>query len=299
MKNQIWIVAVMAAVAGFVLVPDAGHAAAATVQADSPGAGGHSGGPGEAGAEEGRVWFHGPGAGDRAEAGEASASQCSFEADRFRLPEEARVLVAVEGTGGSNCRVSAFEKVEGVWVRRLETPGALGANGMSNDRWEGDKTTPIGVFRMNTPFGQKEALEGFPSNYIRVGGSHVWTQDTNRLVEDSSRKGEHVGSAGYAGYYDYVIDAGYNPQGILNRGSALFLHCTGQNGAYTSGCVAIPTDQMITVMKLYGTYGDGACYMAQAPEGTFDQIYEAYGVNQGLSPEGNFGSRQTDAGYKK
>ena len=34
-------------------------------------------------------------------------------------------------------------------------------NGMSNHRHSGDKTTPIGVFKMNTPFGQAKALEGF------------------------------------------------------------------------------------------------------------------------------------------
>ena len=94
----------------------------------------------------------------------ASAQAGTADASRFVLPEEARVLVIVEGTGGTGCNVYAFERssAAGIWEKRLETTGHLGMNGMSNHRHSGDKTTPIGVFKMNTPFGQATALEGFP-----------------------------------------------------------------------------------------------------------------------------------------
>jgi hypothetical protein len=42
---------------------------------------------------------------------------------------------------------------------------------------------------------------------------------------------------------------------------------------------------MKEVMRLYGSRGDGHCYIALAPQGGFDRVYEALGVNQGLSPE--------------
>ena len=58
--------------------------------------------------------------------------------------------------------------------------------------------------------------------------------------------------------------------------------------AWTSGCVAIEKEKMIEIMRLYGTYGDGSCYIAQAPAGTFDFIYDSYGANNGLSPDGDF-----------
>ena len=73
--------------------------------------------------------------------------------------------------------------------------------------------------------------------------SYVWEDDSNRLVKGSTREGEQVGTSGYAGYYDYVIDAGFNPNGIKNQGSALFLHCSGEFKDYTSGCVAIDREQ--------------------------------------------------------
>ena len=227
---------------------------------------------------------------DTTEVTAASAQAGTADASRFVLPEEARVLVIVEGTGGSNCNVYAFERssAAGAWEKRLEATGHLGMNGMSNHRHSGDKTTPIGVFKMNTPFGQAKALEGFPSDYIQVDDTYVWEDDTNKMSRDLSKEGERVGSSGYAGYYDYAIDAGFNPNGIKNQGSALFLHCSGEFKEYPSGCVAIEKDQMAQIMKLYGKYGSGASFIAQALKGTFEQIYNTYGPNQGLSPEGNF-----------
>lgn len=217
----------------------------------------------------------------------------SFEVERFVLPEDARVLVIVEGTGGSGCSVYAYEYEPeagetGRWALRLSTPGYLGRNGMSNHRTEGDKTTPIGVFQMNTPFGQAAPLPGFPDSYIQVGESHVWSDKQNRLADDAAERGERVGTAGYSEYYDYVIDAGFNRNAIEKKGSALFLHCIGHGRTETSGCVAIDKGQMVEIMKLYGKYGDGHTYIAQAPQGTFELVYASYGVNRGLSPEGDF-----------
>ncbi len=223
-------------------------------------------------------------------------STASFVPEKFVLPQDASVLVIVEGRGGTDCQVYAYEKTADStdntngtsWTKRLEVAGHLGENGMSNDRHEGDKTTPIGVFQMNTPFGQAQALEGFPSDYIQVDNSYVWEETSNKLVKGSTAKGERVGGQGYAGYYNYVIDAGYNRNAVSGRGSALFLHCDVPGDTETSGCVEIPEADMITIMKLYGKYGSGHSYIAQAPQGTFDQIYDSYGTNNGLSPEGVF-----------
>ncbi|WP_432627701.1 L,D-transpeptidase family protein [Brotaphodocola sp.] len=214
----------------------------------------------------------------------------TFVPEKFVLSQDASVLVVVEGRGGTDCQVYAYEKnPDGTgWTKRLEVAGHLGENGMSNDRHEGDKTTPIGVFKMNTPFGQAQALEGFPSDYIQVDNSYVWEETSNKLVKGSTQDGERVGSQRYAKFYNYVIDAGYNPNAVSGRGSALFLHCDVPGDTETSGCVEIPEADMITIMKLYGKYGSGHSYIAQAPQGTFDQIYNSYGVNNGLSPEGTF-----------
>ncbi len=219
----------------------------------------------------------------------------SFDVQRFMLPEEARVLVVVEGIGGSECRVYVYERPDGeddIWEQRFCVPGRLGKNGMSNNRVMGDKTTPIGVFEMDTPFGQGDPLDGFPENYVKVTADYVWADETNRLEPYWAGEGERVGTKKYKGFYEYVLNAGYNKNAIEKKGTALFLHCDIGKKEGSAGCVRIPREQMIEVMRLYGVYGDGACYIAQAPWGTFSFIYDTFGANCGLSPEGDFTSPQ-------
>lgn len=218
----------------------------------------------------------------------------NFDAAKFVLPNDAKVLVAVEGYDDSKCKVYAFEKTsaEGTekWELRLSADGNMGRGDMNNYRKRGDGTTPIGVWQLNTPFGQLPAQEGFPSDYIQVNQDYVWTDETNRLVKDTthSLEGEWVGTSQYAGYYDYCLDAGYNRKAYPNKGSALFLHCQGPSSGGSSGCVKVPRDTMAEIMKLYGKYGEGKCYIAQAPAKSMTKLYNAYGVCNGLSPDGEF-----------
>jgi L,D-peptidoglycan transpeptidase YkuD (ErfK/YbiS/YcfS/YnhG family) len=221
----------------------------------------------------------------------STETDVDFDVSRFVLPEDAGMLVVVEGTGGAECMVYAYEKMDGVWKRSLETYGYLGINGMSYDRHEGDKTTPAGLFCMNTPFGQKDAKDGFPSEYLKVTENHQWRMTTNQMEYNPSGydgDGEAVGTHWYRECYDYAIDFGYNRNAIAGKGSALFLHCTGQGKKDTSGCVAIPEEQMEAVMRMYGSAGDGYAYIALAPSGTFDMVYDALGANDGLSPAVHF-----------
>lgn len=220
----------------------------------------------------------------------AEESAPSFQTERFVLPDTAGLLVVVEGTEGCKGNVYVYEKSSfGVWEQKFVTPGYFGENGMSSNRREGDKTTPIGLFRLNTPFGQKPALKGFPADYIQVETSDVWTEAENRLIRGASGAGERVGSSGYSEYYDYCLDMGYNRNAIEKKGSALFLHCIGHERYKTSGCVAIERERMEEIMKLYGAYGEEGSFVALAPAGTFEYVYDSLGVNRGLSPDGEFG----------
>lgn len=208
----------------------------------------------------------------------------TFDVNRFVLPQEAQVLIVVEGTKECTCDVYVYEKRPDGWQQTLSVPGHLGLNGMSSTRKVGDKTTPIGVFKLNTPFGQALPQKGFPKEYIHVDSSYVWSDDRNRLEKDIQLSGEQVGTSTYLDYYDYVLDMGFNPEAIQGQGSALFLHCEGDYWQSSSGCVAIPREQMAAIMKLYGTWGEGRCFIALAPGGAFDSIYDTYGTNHGLSP---------------
>jgi len=218
-----------------------------------------------------------------------------FDPEKFELPADAKVLVVVGGMEGTRCKVYVFEKESGTegekWKFITETNGQMGRNGMSNNRKEGDGTTPIGIWQLNTPFGQKPAEEGFPANYIQVSGNdYVWSEKTNKLMVDPTGQepGERVGTDKYRGYYDYALDAGYNKNAVPGKGSALFLHCLKPEEGGSSGCVKISEDKMKRILKLYGKYGDGKCYIAHAPLNSMYNLYGKYGVCNGLCPNGSF-----------
>lgn len=219
--------------------------------------------------------------------GLSTNTSTDYDLNSFSVANNANLMVVVEGTGGSNCAVKAFEKLGSTWVERVNTIGVLGENGMSANRTEGDKTTPVGVFKMNTPFGQADALDGFPSDYIKVDEHDYWSSETstyNKYVRDETRvvAGEAIGTSGFAEIYDYAIDSGYNISGTAKKGSALFLHCTKANKVSTSGCVAIPKDEMATIMKLFAKYENNS-YIIQGIKGSVKDLYNAYN-DAGLSP---------------
>lgn len=219
--------------------------------------------------------------------GLSTNTNTDYDLNSFSVANNANLMVVVEGTGGSNCAVKAFEKSGSTWVERVNTIGVLGENGMNSNRIEGDKTTPVGVFRMNTPFGQADSLDGFPSDYIKVDEHDYWSGEDstyNKYVRDTTRvvAGEAIGSSAYAEIYDYAIDSGYNISGTVKKGSALFIHCTKANKVSTAGCVAIPKDDMITIMKLFAQYENNS-YIVQGVKGTINSLYDAYNTD-GLSP---------------
>ena len=211
----------------------------------------------------GRTAQPGPGAAAGTAQPEISYVPAGLPSD-FDVPEGAAVFLILEagrqdtsGTLRMYLRQDAAGRAD-VWSLALETEARIGRNGLYKEK-EGDSKTPVGLFKMNTPFGIGTAKEGFPSNYIRVDAGHYWNGDSesdryNQLVSTGSYTAfrtslsEHL--ADYAGYYEYCLDTGYNPEGTPYKGSAIFLHCIADTKP-THGCIAIPTEEMEKVMKAY------------------------------------------------
>ena len=93
--------------------------------------------------------------------------------------------------------------------------------------------------------------------YTQVDDSHYWVGDSNseyynqfvstRDYDDFNKKdSEHI--IDYTLAYKYCLNISYNYDGTPGKGSAIFLHCQTKN-KFTAGCVAIPDEAMITVMK--------------------------------------------------
>lgn len=172
--------------------------------------------------------------------------------------EEAQQLVVVAGVDRTTAWVSMHERnAQGKWEQIMTTSGFIGKNGLGKER-EGDKKTPVGVFRFDAALGIAPD-PGCAIPYTQVDENYYWSGDGrpgmkyNQLVDIRQLPGldkdasEHL--VDYDPYYIYVLNMGYNAECKPGKGSALFLHCLDPGRPFTGGCVAIPEDKMLFVMQ--------------------------------------------------
>jgi len=175
------------------------------------------------------------------------------------LPQAASAnqLFVVAGVGKTTAYVSMHQKdEEGNWLQIMSTPGYIGKKGLGKTK-EGDGKTPAGVFKFNKAFGIEDD-PGCSIKYQKVTEDDYWSGDVregyeyNKMVsikdyaDLDTENSEHI--MDYNVHYRYVLNINYNEDGVAGKGSAIFLHCLGPEKPYTGGCVAIPENQMITVM---------------------------------------------------
>ena len=184
------------------------------------------------------------------------SAMCAPNPDELEAAEDAEQLVIVSGTKGSNANFYFFEKtLDGEWNEIISCPAFIGKKGWGKTR-EGDMKTPRGVFTFTMAFGIKNDPD-CPMGYIKVDESHYWNGDsktdrynqlvsTNYYTDFDMKASEHI--IDYDVAYKYCLNISYNEDGVPNRGSAIFLHCTTKN-KFTAGCVAIPEDKMLDLLR--------------------------------------------------
>lgn len=180
--------------------------------------------------------------------------------ESLALPEETDQLVTVEGGLGSEVTVSYYEKGNGQWKQIFTTPGLYGKMGGTDEKKEGDKKTPLGLYSFTMAFGIKED-PGSVLPYHKVAAGDYWVDDSaskyyNQLVNTASTKKDWSSAenmAAYAPHYNYGLVLDYNRERIPYKGSAIFLHCTmPEETAGSSGCVKIPEEYMRTLVQTIG-----------------------------------------------
>ena len=175
------------------------------------------------------------------------------------------LIVAASGMTKTTCTVSMHERdPQGNWIQILSVEGYVGKNGMimDSERKEGCGKTPIGVYHFNKAFGIADD-PGCSIPYVKVTKDLYWSSDMrdgmryNEMVSiddypDLDKKNsEHL--IDYSKAYQYCLNISFNEECTPGRGSAIFLHCTGNN-KYTAGCVAVPKDTMVQIMKCVDPY---------------------------------------------
>ena len=167
--------------------------------------------------------------------------------------DQVALVAGLEGSEGLFC----FEErdAEGTWRILVSCPAVIGKNGLGKTQ-VGDKKTPQGVFTLDCAFGI-EKDPGCALPYHQVTEYDYWSGDQychyNRMVDIreypnlNTAACEHLSSMGTV--YNYCLNIGYNAEGVPDAGAALFLHCLNPDKDYTAGCVALPEEDMIEVLR--------------------------------------------------
>lgn len=159
--------------------------------------------------------------------------------------------ILVEATG-SNATLTLWTYRDDQWEKDLSTTAAIGANGLTTDKTEGDHMTPEGTFPICFAFSTKEKNTMLYSKIIKEDS--VWVcdpesiyyntlQSKNDPYKDWADKGgaENMYPKFSKGSSNACICFGFNGDGVSAysatpyAGSALFIDGVGENGNMNSG----------------------------------------------------------------
>jgi L,D-peptidoglycan transpeptidase YkuD (ErfK/YbiS/YcfS/YnhG family) len=170
------------------------------------------------------------------------------------------ITVVAANRHSTQGRVRLWRKPGDCWVG-VDGPwtAQLGRNGVSEQKREGDKTTPAGAFGMQSVMYGVGPNPGVRYPYHRLVCGDWWVEDPkssfyNRFKhvrcgtkppfritsEDMSRSPTS---------YRHLAVIDYNTRPVVpGRGSGIFLHVSAI-GSATLGCVSLPRAELVTVLR--------------------------------------------------
>lgn len=166
-------------------------------------------------------------------------------------------IITVVSNGGSYGELVMWEKdSNGKWLEVDRVAARLGQNGMkyAGEVYEMDKCTPTGIYTVTEAFGIN-ANPGSGVPYRELDGTEYWVDDIDSQYYNTMQFGEPDGRwasaeklTDFTGYYNYSLVIDYNRWPVIpGKSSAIFLHC--DMGIYTYGCVAIPQNNLVNLLK--------------------------------------------------
>lgn len=133
---------------------------------------------------------------------------------------------------------------------------ALGKNGVSLNKMEGDGKTPSGSFPLRKVFYRKDRLNEpktkLPTEEIKE--NYGWCDDPkdpnyNKLVK-LPHYASHEKLWRDDNIYDVIVTIGYNDDPpIPGKGSAIFLHIARPEFTPTDGCIALNLNELLEILE--------------------------------------------------
>ncbi len=173
------------------------------------------------------------------------------------------VFVVIQKETGTGCDFYAYEKKGRALSLAWKTEGYIGRSGITDpaNRIEGDGSSPAGVYTLGECFGIKDAPENMSLPYTVVDDDDYWDGDSASPTYNQHVKGSEMPESWKASSSEHLIDyvTAYNYCAMVNfnvdpavpkKGSCIFLHCTSPGSASSSGCIAIPEEDMIKALQM-------------------------------------------------
>lgn len=132
---------------------------------------------------------------------------------------------------------------------------ALGKNGITKNKREGDKKTPAGIFSLGKIFYRKDKIENLKTKLKKViiKKNMAWCDNPenksyNKLIFTNDKSKEKLFRKD--NLYDIIVVINYNIRPVKkNKGSAIFIHLARKNYSGTMGCIALNKKDLIEILK--------------------------------------------------
>ena len=132
----------------------------------------------------------------------------------------------------------------------------IGKNGLNKNKKEGDKSTPIGNFKLGPLYWRADKIEKPETNISckKINKNMGWCNDIdsrfyNKEIKVNKKiKHEKLFRKDYK--YNLFLVIKYNDRKIIKgKGSAIFIHLT-KNYKKTAGCIAVKEKDFLVMIKL-------------------------------------------------
>tara|TARA_B100000427_G_scaffold220377_1_gene184227 strand:- start:524 stop:1015 length:492 start_codon:yes stop_codon:yes gene_type:complete len=132
----------------------------------------------------------------------------------------------------------------------------IGKNGLNKNKKEGDKSTPIGNFKLGPLYWRADKIDKPETNISckKINKNLGWCNDIdsrfyNKEIKVNKKiKHEKLFRKDYK--YNLFLVIKYNDKKIIKgKGSAIFIHLT-KNYKKTAGCIAVKEKDFLVMIKL-------------------------------------------------
>jgi len=168
------------------------------------------------------------------------------------------ITVVAPSMGSTTATLQAWQRTGSGWTRRDPAVTAhVGSLGLTDHMSEYRSATPVGSFTLSQAFG-RDPNPGTSLPYTQTVPADWWISEVGNPLYNTRQRcsgscsftqgapNEHLYYA--TPYYNYAVVIDYNTtRPVQGAGSAVFLHVT--DGNPTAGCVAIPQDNLTSIMK--------------------------------------------------